>query len=37
MKTDMKVPVELDGTTYEVFVNKRPGVEEFLRRLSPFY
>ena len=31
------MPVSLDGQTYEVYIHKRPGVDEFLRRLSPFY
>ncbi len=36
-QVDLLVPVSLDGQTYEVFIHKRPGVDEFLRRLSPFY
>jgi RNA polymerase II subunit A small phosphatase-like protein len=34
---DYKIPVEIDGTVHTIYVLKRPGVDEFLRRVKPFY
>ena len=34
---DFIVPVEIDGTTHQVFVLKRPHVDEFLRRMGELY
>ena len=33
----MILPVEIDGAICEVYVLKRPGVDEFLQALAPFY
>lgn len=34
---DFVVPVEIDGVTHSVYVIKRPGVDEFLRRVGQLY
>ena len=34
---DFVVPVEIDGTVHKVFVLKRPGCDEFLRRVGALY
>lgn len=34
---DFVVPVEIDGVTHNVYVIKRPGVDEFLRRMGQLY
>jgi Dullard-like phosphatase family protein len=34
---DFVVPVEIDGTVHRVFVLKRPGCDEFLRRVGALY
>lgn len=34
---DLKLPVEIDGTVCTVYVFKRPGVDEFLERMSKCY
>lgn len=31
------VPVEIDGTTHQVYVLKRPHVDEFLQRMGELY
>lgn len=31
------VPVEIDGTIHQVYVLKRPYVDEFLRRMGELY
>eukprot|EP01126_Amoeba_proteus_P052547 TRINITY_DN6358_c0_g1_i5.p1 TRINITY_DN6358_c0_g1~~TRINITY_DN6358_c0_g1_i5.p1 ORF type:complete len:275 (+),score=39.93 TRINITY_DN6358_c0_g1_i5:182-1006(+) len=36
-KYDFQIPVELEGTTFQVYVAKRPGVDEFLRRMGSCY
>ncbi|CAE1143045.1 CTDSP [Acanthosepion pharaonis] len=34
---DFIVPVEIDGTTHQVYVLKRPYVDEFLQRMGELY
>jgi len=34
---DFVVPVEIDGTVHQVYVLKRPHVDEFLRRMGELY
>lgn len=34
---DFVVPVEIDGTIHQVYVLKRPYVDEFLRRMGELY
>lgn len=34
---DFIVPVEIDGTVHQVYVLKRPHVDEFLRRMGELY
>lgn len=34
---DFIVPVEIDGTTHQVYVLKRPHVDEFLQRMGEIY
>mmetsp|Transcript_2653 Transcript_2653/g.4267 ORF Transcript_2653/g.4267 Transcript_2653/m.4267 type:complete len:368 (+) Transcript_2653:35-1138(+) len=34
---DFVIPVEVDGTVHRVFVCKRPGVDEFMRRVGELY
>jgi len=34
---DFLIPVEIDGTTYQVYVAKRPGVDEFLKKMGECY
>ncbi|KAG5900719.1 hypothetical protein JTB14_038237 [Gonioctena quinquepunctata] len=34
---DFVVPVEIDGTTHQVYVLKRPHVDEFLQRMGELY
>lgn len=34
---DFIVPVEIDGTVHNVYVIKRPGVDEFMRRMGEIY
>ncbi|PCI31043.1 hypothetical protein COB52_00470 [Candidatus Kaiserbacteria bacterium] len=34
---DYIVPVEIEGSVCNIYVVKRPGVDEFLKRLAPFY
>jgi len=34
---DFIVPVEIEGTTHSVFVIKRPGVDEFMRKMGEIY
>lgn len=34
---DFIVPVEIDGITHSVYVIKRPGVDEFMRRMGELY
>ncbi|MEE6471780.1 hypothetical protein FKM82_009371 [Ascaphus truei] len=34
---DFIVPVEIEGTTHQVYVLKRPYVDEFLRRMGELY
>jgi len=34
---DFVVPVEIDGTTHQVYVLKRPYVDEFLQRMGELY
>lgn len=36
-KPDYIVPVEIEGSVCNIYVLKRPGVDEFLKRLAPFY
>ena len=36
-KPDYIIPVEIEGSVCNIYVLKRPGVDEFLKRLSPFY
>eukprot|EP00388_Colpodella_angusta_P004189 GDKJ01014038.1.p1 GENE.GDKJ01014038.1~~GDKJ01014038.1.p1 ORF type:complete len:318 (-),score=52.76 GDKJ01014038.1:1115-2068(-) len=31
------IPVEIDGTKHNIYVCKRPGVDEFLRQVSHYY
>jgi carboxy-terminal domain RNA polymerase II polypeptide A small phosphatase len=33
----MIVPVEIDGTVHNVYVLKRPGVDNFMKRMSSIY
>lgn len=34
---DFLVPVEIEGVTYQVYVAKRPGVDEFLKKMGECY
>jgi len=34
---DFLIPVEIDGTTYQVYVAKRPGVDEFMKKMGECY
>ncbi|PWO01414.1 NLI interacting factor [Tilletiopsis washingtonensis] len=34
---DFIVPVEIEGTVHSVYVIKRPGVDEFMRRMGELY
>lgn len=34
---DFVVPVEIDGTVHQVYVLKRPHVDEFLQRMGELY
>jgi TFIIF-interacting CTD phosphatase-like protein len=34
---DFVVPVEIDGTVHQVYVLKRPFVDEFLQRMGELY
>jgi len=34
---DYKIPVEIDGMVHNIYVLKRPGVDEFLMRMKPYY
>lgn len=34
---DYVIPVQIEGTTHNVYVLKRPGVDEFLRRVAEHY
>ncbi|PWN45356.1 NLI interacting factor [Ceraceosorus guamensis] len=34
---DFIVPVEIEGTVHSVYVIKRPGVDEFMRRMGEIY
>jgi len=34
---DFIVPVEIDGQVHQIYVTKRPHVDEFLRRVGPLY
>ena len=36
-KVDLILPIDIDGTQYYVYVLKRPGVDDFLQRVSKFY
>lgn len=36
-QADYIVPVEIEGQTHNVYVIKRPGVDEFLRRMGEIY
>ncbi|CAO3696897.1 unnamed protein product [Umbelopsis ramanniana] len=36
-QADMIVPVEIDGTVHNVYVLKRPGVDNFMKRMSSIY
>ncbi|KAN0064397.1 hypothetical protein ACQY0O_002595 [Thecaphora frezii] len=37
MPADFIVPVEIEGTVHNVYVIKRPGVDEFMRRMGEIY
>lgn len=34
---DFVVPIEIDGVTHNVYVMKRPHVDEFLQRMGELY
>ena len=34
---DYIIPVDIEGTIHHVYVCKRPGVDDFLVKLAPFY
>jgi len=36
-KYDFIIPVEIEGTTYQVYVAKRPGVDEFMKRVGELF
>lgn len=36
-KPDIVIPIEIDGKTLNVFVGKRPGVDEFLARVGELF
>lgn len=36
-EADFVIPVEIDGVVHDVFVIKRPGVDEFLKRVSSMF
>ena len=35
--SDLDIKVEIDGQICDVFVKKRPGVDEFMKRMSKCY
>lgn len=37
VKCDLVLPVEIDGTTYQVYVKKRPFVDDFIRRAGGWF
>eukprot|EP00756_Hemistasia_phaeocysticola_P009303 Hpha_TRINITY_DN14864_c0_g1::TRINITY_DN14864_c0_g1_i1::g.168940::m.168940/K15731/CTDSP; carboxy-terminal domain RNA polymerase II polypeptide A small phosphatase len=37
VKCDLVLPVEIDGTTYQVYVKKRPFLEDFIRRVGQMF
>lgn len=34
---DYVIPVDIDGSRFTIYVRKRPGVDEFLRRMERYY
>jgi len=34
---DFVIPVEIEGTVYQVYVAKRPGVDEFMKKVSELF
>jgi TFIIF-interacting CTD phosphatase-like protein len=36
-QSDFIVPVEIESQTHNVYVIKRPGVDEFMRRMGEIY
>ena len=34
---DYRIPVEIDGQDHDIYVLKRPGVDEFMRRMAAIY
>eukprot|EP01126_Amoeba_proteus_P013992 TRINITY_DN1603_c0_g1_i2.p1 TRINITY_DN1603_c0_g1~~TRINITY_DN1603_c0_g1_i2.p1 ORF type:complete len:174 (+),score=23.26 TRINITY_DN1603_c0_g1_i2:166-687(+) len=34
---DFIIPVEIEGTVYQVYVAKRPGVDEFLKKVAEMF
>eukprot|EP01126_Amoeba_proteus_P014506 TRINITY_DN1638_c0_g1_i4.p2 TRINITY_DN1638_c0_g1~~TRINITY_DN1638_c0_g1_i4.p2 ORF type:complete len:234 (-),score=23.16 TRINITY_DN1638_c0_g1_i4:454-1155(-) len=36
-KYDFVIPVEIEGTVYQVYVAKRPGVDQFLKRVGELF
>jgi len=36
-KYDFVIPVEIEGTVYQVYVAKRPGVDEFMKRVGELF
>jgi len=37
VKSDLVLPVEIDGTTYQVYVKKRPHVDAFIARVGQIF
>lgn len=36
-QADFTIPVEIEGTYHNVYVIKRPGVDEFMKRVGELY
>ena len=36
-KPDIILPIEIENQVYDVYVLKRPGLEDFLRKMAPLY
>lgn len=36
-RADFIVPIEIEGNKHNVFVLKRPGVDEFMKRMGELY
>lgn len=36
-QADFTIPVEIEGTYHNVYVIKRPGVDQFMKRVGELY